>query len=264
MSLAGCGRESNRGLARLRRLAFLHVDFKQHCRETEGRCPAVCLIYWHDVRRKGRAIFAQERQRMVTVQLEQRGIKDPRLLQAMRKVPREIFVPLRERCCAYDDGPLPIGREETISQPYVVAFMLERLQLEPADRVLEVGTGSGYQTALLAELCAEVFSVEVNDELAGKASRRLRILGYRNVRVSTADGNLGWAEFAPFQKIILSAACRRIPRALVDQLSSPGRMILPLGVEDQYLVLMVKGPQGLTTSEHGAVRFVKMKGQDAL
>jgi protein-L-isoaspartate(D-aspartate) O-methyltransferase len=170
-----------------------------------------------------------QREEMVRTQLVQRGIRDVRVLDAMRRVPRDEFVPEAYRDAAYEDHPLPIGEEQTISQPYIVAAMLQRLGLQPGDRVLEVGTGSGYVTALLALLCAEVYSVERHAALAGAAEAALRRLGYLNVRIRVGDGRLGWAEYAPYDAILVSAATAEMPAALFAQLRAGRRMILPVG-----------------------------------
>lgn len=177
--------------------------------------------------------------------IENRGICDPEVLRAMRTVPRHEFVPLEHAAAAYDDRPLDIGFGATISQPYIVAAMTELLGLSKAHRVLEIGTGSGYQSAVLAELAGQVFSVEVVHELAASAAPTLRRLGYTNVSVREADGYRGWPEEAPFDRIILTAAPAEVPDALVDQLAPGGRLIAPIGKgEDQQLVMLDKAVQG--------------------
>jgi protein-L-isoaspartate(D-aspartate) O-methyltransferase len=182
-----------------------------------------------------------QREEMVRVQLAGRGIRDARALDAMRRVPRDEFVPEAYRDSAYDDHPLPIGEEQTISQPYIVAAMLEHLSLQAGDRVLEVGTGSGYVTALLSLLCAEVYSVERHAALAGGAAATVRRLGYLNARIRVGDGRLGWAEYAPFDGILVSAATAEMPPALFAQLREGGRMILPVGPSSsQELQLITK------------------------
>jgi protein-L-isoaspartate(D-aspartate) O-methyltransferase len=182
-----------------------------------------------------------QREEMVRVQLAGRGIRDARALDAMRRVPRDEFVPEAYRDSAYDDHPLPIGEEQTISQPYIVAAMLEQLSLQAGDRVLEVGTGSGYVTALLSLLCAEVYSVERHAALAGGAEATVRRLGYLNARIRVGDGRLGWAEYAPFDGILVSAATAEMPPALFAQLREGGRMILPVGPSSsQELQLITK------------------------
>ena len=170
-----------------------------------------------------------QRQQMVRVQLAERGIRDQRVLAAMGAVPRHEFVPEDARARAYEDHPLAIGEGQTISQPYIVAAMLEHLELRAADRVLEVGTGSGYVTALLAMLCAEAFSVERYASLAASAEARLRRLGYGRVKIKVGDGSLGWTEYAPFDAILVSAATGEVPPALFEQLGEGGRMVIPVG-----------------------------------
>lgn len=175
------------------------------------------------------AAYAAQQARMVRTQIQDRGIRDVRVLDAMLGVPRHEFVsePFREG--AYEDHPLPIGCEQTISQPYIVALMLQHLALQPEERILEVGTGSGYVAALLSRICAEVYSVERHAELARTAQERLRRLGYGNVKIRVGDGSLGWAEYAPYDAILVSAAAYEIPPALFAQLREGGRMIVPVG-----------------------------------
>jgi protein-L-isoaspartate(D-aspartate) O-methyltransferase len=180
--------------------------------------------------------FTVEREQMVRDQLIGRNIADPRVLDAMRRVPRHVFVPENFRFAAYRDRPLPIGHEQTISQPYIVAYMIELLQLSGHEIVLEIGTGSGYQTALLAELCAYVHSIELNFELADQAGRRLAELGYNNVEILPGDGSQGLPDQAPFDAIVVSAAVPSIPGPLRAQMRDNGRMVLPVGSLDmQYL-----------------------------
>src|SRR6267154_168295 len=187
------------------------------------------------------AEFAAHRQRMVEQQLKPRGIKDERVLAAMAKVPREEFIPVDARADAYEDGPLPIGYDQTISQPYIVAFMTEQLRPKPTDRVLEIGTGSGYQAAVLAELVADVYTIEIVKPLAQDAEIRLRELGYKNIRVKAGDGYKGWPEHAPFDAIIVTAAPDHVPQPLVEQLKEGGRMIIPVGKRGwQKLYLLEK------------------------
>src|SRR5436309_9362637 len=166
---------------------------------------------------------------MVQQQLMPRSIRDARVLAAMSKVPREEFVPSESRAASYEDGPLPIGYDQTISQPYIVAFMTEKLQPKPDHRVLEVGTGSGYQAAVLAELVADVYTIEIVEPLAKNAEATLQRLGYKNVHVKVGDGYKGWPEYAPFDSIIVTCAPEQVPPALVDQLKEGGRMIIPVG-----------------------------------
>jgi protein-L-isoaspartate(D-aspartate) O-methyltransferase len=173
--------------------------------------------------------YLEPRAHMVRTQLADRGIRDPRVLQAMLDVPRHEFIPEELRAGAYEDRPLPIGAGQTISQPYIVALMLQHLALQPRDRVLEVGTGSGYVTALLSHLCSEVYSVERYPELAEPAKRVLERLGHTNLQVIVGDGSRGVPEHAPFDAILVSAATGEVPRALFDQLRDRGRMIVPVG-----------------------------------
>jgi protein-L-isoaspartate(D-aspartate) O-methyltransferase len=197
---------------------------------------------------------------MVETQLRARGIRDARVLAAMRKVPRHRFMPADQQHEAYGDHPLPIGHGQTISQPYIVAFMTEALKVSPTDVVLEIGTGSGYQAAILGELAREVFSIEVVPELAAQATHTLEALGYKNVHVRAGDGYLGWPEHAPFHKIIVTAAPEAVPPALVDQLAVGGTMVLPVGpvYGNQELRILTKTEKGVLTEFSLAVRFVPM------
>src|SRR6267154_2502425 len=192
------------------------------------------------------------RQLMVDSQLRARGISDSRVLDAMLRVPRHEFVPGSYRAQTYEDHPLPIGNSQTISQPYIVAVMLESLQLRPSDKVLEVGTGSGYVTALLAELAKEVFSIERHPALASKARDLLARLGYSNVHVFAGDGTLGLPAAAPFDAIMVAAAAPALPPALIAQLSDQGRMIIPIGTDDSQqlqLIRMINGQPVITARE---------------
>jgi protein-L-isoaspartate(D-aspartate) O-methyltransferase len=204
--------------------------------------------------------FANARVRMVREQIMARGITEARVLAAMSRVPRHEFVPAPLRDRAYEDGPLPIGHGQTISQPYVVAFMTEALAPKPEDRVLEIGTGSGYQAAVLAGLVAEVFSIEIVATLAQRAEADLRRLGYRNVNVRAGNGYLGWPEAAPFDAIIVTCAPEAVPPALVAQLKVGGRMIVPVGPQGgpQELYLLRKRLQDLETRAVLPVQFVPM------
>jgi protein-L-isoaspartate(D-aspartate) O-methyltransferase len=199
------------------------------------------------------------RQLMVDSQLRARGVSDPRVLDAMLTVPRHRFVPEPYRSQAYEDHPLPIGDGQTISQPYIVARMLESLQLAPTDKVLEVGTGSGYATALLAEIAQQVFSIERHSALAEGARRVLAELGYNNTQVVTGDGALGLPDCAPYDAILVSAAAHDLPSALLAQLSDSGRMIVPVGASDSQqlqFVRAVNGQRVVSLREH--VRFVPL------
>jgi protein-L-isoaspartate(D-aspartate) O-methyltransferase len=207
------------------------------------------------------AEYREQRARMVRDQIEALGVRDARVLAAMRKVPRHLFVPSDELPLAYADTPLPIGYNQTISQPYVVAFMTEALELKPQDRVLEIGTGSGYQAVVLAELVREVYTVEIVEPLARQAEGRIRSLGYANVHVRNGDGYRGWPEAAPFDAIIVTAAPDHVPPPLVEQLREGGRLVLPLGRWDQDLVRLRKTPKGITRESLLPVRFVPMTGE---
>jgi len=188
--------------------------------------------------------YSNLRMAMVDAQLRARGIRDQRVLDAMASVPRHEFTPERYRDQAYEDHPLPIAEEQTISQPYIVAIMLEALALQPSDKVLEIGTGSGYVTALLAELAAQVVSIERHVSLADAARQLLSAMDYRNVRVITADGTAGFAECAPYNKIIVSAAAPELPHALVHQLAEGGRMIVPVGRDDSQQLQLIEMRDG--------------------
>ena len=208
--------------------------------------------------------WAADRARMVSEQLTacDRAITDPAVLQAMGKVPRHRFVPKEIMGLAYEDRPLPIGFGQTISQPYVVAFMTEQLTLKPADRVLEIGTGSGYQAAILAELAAEVYTIEIITPLAARAQATVMELGYRNIHVRAGDGYLGWPEAAPFDAIIVTCAPEKVPQPLVDQLKDGGRMIVPVGpIQDQELVLLRKQDGRIIRQAVLPVQFVPMTGR---
>ena len=205
------------------------------------------------------AEFGTHRQRMVGQQLKPRGIKDERVLAAMAKVPREEFVPADARPSAYEDGPLPIGYDQTISQPYVVAFMTEQLRPKRSDRVLEIGSGSGYQAAILGELVAEVYTIEIIEPLAKSAEATLQRLGYNNVHIKVGDGYKGWPEEAPFDAIIVTCAPEKVPQPLVDQLKDGGRMVIPVGERfAQQLYLLEKKNGQLKESATLPVRFVPM------
>lgn len=208
--------------------------------------------------------FAGERQKMVEQQLKPRGIHDERVLAAMAKVPREEFVSENLRGQSYSDNALPIGHDQTISQPFIVGLMTEQLRPQPTDRVLEVGTGSGYQTAVLAELVKDVYTIEIIEPLAKEASARLTRLGYSNAHVKVGDGSQGWPEVAPFDAIIVTCAPDKVPQALTQQLKENGRMIVPVGngMEQQLFLLEKKNGQ-LAQTAILPVRFVPMIGQAA-
>jgi protein-L-isoaspartate(D-aspartate) O-methyltransferase len=204
------------------------------------------------------AAYAAARSRMIAEQIRSRGVRDPRVLDAISRVPRHLFVPTGERHQAYEDHPLPIGFGQTISQPYIVAFMTEALAVEPWHRVLEIGAGSGYQTAVLAELGATVYAVEVIDDLARRARDLLGELGYANVYLRTGDGYAGWPEHAPFDRILAAAAPDEIPPAFIDQLVDGGILAIPLGVLNQELQVIRRVGDQLETIGTLPVRFVPM------
>lgn len=209
-------------------------------------------------------LFQEQRQSMVARDIKGRGVKDRQVLTAMERVPRHLLVDDRYRTSAYADHPLPIGEGQTISQPYVVALMTEALGLRSSDRVLEIGTGSGYQAAVLAEIVREVYSIEIRQRLAERASYRLKELGYDRVKVRYGDGYFGWEERAPFDAIIITAAVNHIPPPLIRQLRVGGRLILPLGSTGFYqtLTLVTKGKGGeLDVRQLDPVRFVPMTGE---
>ncbi len=201
------------------------------------------------------------RQQMVDQQIQGRGLRHPALLAAMRKVPRHRFVPESLRARAYDDGPLPIGHDQTISQPYIVAFMTQALELSGDERVLEIGTGSGYQAAILGEVAREVFTIEIVDAMAKGAEKLLAEMGYENIHVRSGDGYRGWPEKAPFDAIMVTAAPDHVPKPLVDQLRVGGRMILPVGDYFQELILIRKTEKGVVQRSVLPVRFVPMTGE---
>jgi protein-L-isoaspartate(D-aspartate) O-methyltransferase len=195
---------------------------------------------------------------MVAEQIEARGIGDSRVLEAMRKVPRHRFVPADLVDSAYDDTPLPIGYRQTISQPYIVAYMSEAVRVAPQNRVQEIGTGSAYQAAVLGELAKEVYTIEIVPELARQARRRLEMLGYRNVHAREGDGYLGWPEAAPFDRIIVTAAPEQVPPPLVDQLAVGGVLIIPVGGLSQRITIIEKNEKGTVRQETIGVRFVPL------
>ena len=198
------------------------------------------------------------RARMVADQIRARGVRDPRVLSAVTRVPRELFLPEAKRDEAYEDRPVPIGFGQTISQPYIVAYMTEALKVEPSHRVLEIGTGCGYQTAVLAELALEVYSIELIDVLAERARRRLDGLGYTNVQVRAGDGHAGWPEQAPFDRILAAAAPAEVPPALIEQLVDGGILVIPVGTGDQELRVLQKHGGRIELLSTLPVRFVPM------
>jgi len=212
---------------------------------------------------KSTSDFAAERRKMVD-ELRARGIKDERVLTAMAKVPREAFVPEDMRSKSYADSALPIGHDQTISQPFIVAFMTEQLRVQPNDRILEVGTGSGYQAAVLAELAKDVYTIEILEPLGRDASARLTRLGYSNAHVKVADGSQGWPEVAPFDDVIVTCAPDKVPTPLTQQLKENGRMVIPVGTGmNQQLFLLEKKNGQLVQTAILPVRFVSMTGQAA-
>lgn len=201
------------------------------------------------------------RKEMVEKQIIARGIRDKRVIQAMLKVKRHLFVPLPYRELAYTDQPVPIGEGQTISQPYIVALMTELLKLSGKEKVLEIGTGSGYQAAILAELAKEVYTIEISSQLAERARRTLEKLGYTNIKVKCGDGYKGWREYAPFDAIIVTCAPDHIPSPLLEQLKEGGRMVIPVGEEYQELLLIRKVKGEIIKKSILPVRFVPMRGE---
>ena len=202
--------------------------------------------------------YAGARENMVVSQIEMRGVKDKRVLAAMRKVERHKFVSKVVRDLAYMDSPLPIGEGQTISQPYIVALMTELLKLKGGEKVLEIGTGSGYQAAVLAELCAHVYTIEILEPLATRAKKLLEELGYTNITVKYGDGFLGWEEYAPFEAIIVTCAPLEIPQHLIEQLKDGGRLVIPVGGFYQELKVIEKDNGKVSTESIIPVRFVPM------
>ncbi len=207
--------------------------------------------------------YVQKRQQMVEQDIVRRGVHDPSVIRAMGKVPRHLFVDASYRSRAYGDHPLPIGEGQTISQPYVVALMTEALQLDSRDRVLEIGTGSGYQAAVLAEIVKDVYTIEIRKVLADKAEKTLTDLGYKNIMVKNDDGYFGWERYAPFDAIIITAASNHIPTPLIKQLKEGGKLIIPLGstIYFQTLTLATKRRGELDVEQISPVSFVPMIGE---
>ena len=235
---------------------ILLVMFVSACRAVEdGSRQQQNLIVDQDV-------FVQKRHKMVQEQIERRGIRDKLVLEAMRKVPRHLFVPDYLKDQAYIDSPLPIGNNQTISQPYIVAFMTEALKLKGDEKVLEIGTGSGYQAAVLAEIAKNVYSIEIIPSLGKRADEILKTLQYKNIHVEIGDGYRGLPDQAPFDAIMVTAAPEHIPQPLVDQLKIGGRMIVPVGDFYQELILITKQPDGSIKKKSVLpVRFVPMTGE---
>ncbi|MSQ46964.1 MAG: protein-L-isoaspartate(D-aspartate) O-methyltransferase [Deltaproteobacteria bacterium] len=206
--------------------------------------------------------YTTSRHQMVEEQIVSRGIKDPLVLAAMKRVPRHLFVDEALQARAYEDHPLPIGEGQTISQPYMIALMAETLKLAEGERVLEVGTGSGYLTAVLPEQGVHVCTIELSSHLAARARTTLHALGYQKVNVHVGDGTLGWSREAPFDAIVIGAAASSLPRPLLSQLRMGGRLVLPIGEEDlQTLVRIWKEPSGLREEYFDECRFVKLRGE---
>jgi len=205
--------------------------------------------------------FESERSSMVRNQIESRGVNEPRVLDAMRFVPRHLFVPLDVRDRAYLDAPQPIGEGQTISQPYIVALMTSLLNLRGDEKVLEIGTGSGYQAAVLARLVREVYTIEIIEPLSRRAQKTFQEMGLRNVHARIGDGYQGWPEAAPFDAIVVTAAPEKVPQPLLDQLKVGGRMVIPVGREFQDLQLLTKTAEGVIRKTVLPVRFVPMTGE---
>jgi protein-L-isoaspartate(D-aspartate) O-methyltransferase len=206
--------------------------------------------------------YTELRTKMVQEQIASRGIKDSRVLAAMEKVPRHLFVPEEMRDRAYEDSPLPIGGGQTISQPYMVAWMTDLLHLKESDRVLEVGTGSGYQAAILCELAAHVYSIEKNPELAPRAERMLRSRGYVNISIRVGDGTKGWPEEAPFDAIMVTAGAPSVPQPLLDQLDEGGRLAIPVGSKTMQMLTLITRKDGkLQAKQEGSCVFVPLIGR---
>ena len=202
--------------------------------------------------------FILQRENMVREQIASRGVTDEKVIKAMLKVKRHLFVPVNMRQFSYEDSPAPIGYNQTISQPYIVGYMTDVLDIQPDDKVLEIGTGSGYQAAILAELAQEVYSVEIIKELALSADKRLKSLGYANIKVLHGDGYKGWLKHAPFDAIIVTAAPKAMPEKLIQQLKVGGRMVIPIGSFYQDLYLITKREQGIEKKRLFPVIFVPM------
>jgi protein-L-isoaspartate(D-aspartate) O-methyltransferase len=203
----------------------------------------------------------EQRAHMVTTQLVPRGIIDPRVLEAMRAVPRHLFVPEAQRAGAYEDRALPVGEDQTISQPYIVALMTQLARVEPGAAVLEVGTGSGYQAAILAQMRARVYTIEIIPTLARRARTALEAAGYRDIQYRIGDGYRGWPEAAPFSAILVTAAPDHVPQPLVDQLAIGGRLVIPVGAGSQKLLVITRTGAGAHREESIPVRFVPMTGE---
>ena len=203
--------------------------------------------------------WAERRERMVAAKIAARGVSDPKVLAAMRRIPRHVFLPEADRQLAYTDSPLAIGRGQTISQPYIVALMTELARVGPASRVLEVGTGCGYQTAVLAACAGEIWSVELEPELSAEAARTLDTLGFENVRLRVGDGSRGWPDAAPFEAIVVTAAPATVPADLIAQLAPQGRLVIPIGATSQELCVFTRTRDGIRREGVIPVRFVPLR-----
>jgi protein-L-isoaspartate(D-aspartate) O-methyltransferase len=225
------------------------------------KCLLIIMMFFFSSPQKGDAAgfdYTAKRLQMVQQQIQRRGVQDPRVIAAMQKVERHLFVPITYRHQSYEDHPLPIGHGQTISQPFIVALMTELLALDGTEKVLEIGTGSGYQAAILGELAKEVYTIEIVEELAKESRERLQSMGYENIQVRWGDGYKGWAEHAPYDAIIVTAAPKKIPQPLIDQLKEGGHLVIPVGHFYQELKLVVKQKGRLIKKNIVAVRFVPM------
>ncbi len=229
--------------------------------EREEKTEAPAAEPAEDRKPKGPADYETLRRKMVETQVVSRGITNPKVLEAMLAVPRHKFVPYRHRRRAYDDHPLPIGENQTISQPLIVAWMSDLSGAGPGDTVLEIGTGSGYHAAVLAEMGATVYTIEIVESLARSARLVLEALGYENIHVRHGDGYQGWPEHAPFDSVVVTAAPSKVPEPLLEQLATGGRLVLPVGEQNQYLEVYTRTEEGFERERHGAVRFVPMTGK---
>ena len=242
-------------------LEATHPSFS-HRRSPLTRLPLLLLATMCSATDEGRQVdWSAERSRMVAEQMRARGISDPRVLAAIERVPRHLFVPEHLRREAHQDYPLPIGHGQTISQPYIVAFMTEALAVAPQHRVLEIGTGSGYQAAVLAELAQDVYTMEILPALAESARTTLESLGYKNVHVRAGNGYEGWPEHAPYDRIMVTAAPPDVPQALVEQLKIGGLMAIPVGTSVQELRILRRTASGVETIKTLPVQFVPMTGR---
>jgi protein-L-isoaspartate(D-aspartate) O-methyltransferase len=221
----------------------------------------MCLLFASSCYKDSLNNYDIQRKKMVEQQIIKRGIKDKKVLEALLKVPRHEFVPAEYKINAYEDRPLPIGEGQTISQPYIVAFMTEILELKGTEKVLEIGTGSGYQAAILAEIVKEVYTIEIIETLGKKAEKKLNEMGYKNIKVKIGDGYKGWNEYAPFDAIIVTAAPKKIPEPLLEQLAEGGRMIIPVGDYFQELIFVKKQNNKISQQSVLPVKFVPMIGE---